>query len=317
MSLFTDRLGTVAASLDASDQRLLSKDIAAFSDSLESAITIDFRGETTFDQEAVRSLVDDFQRRIHFAAGQSFADDLVSSLQGGFAVLGDQKILVPRSYVGSNNAELLGRLPAEQLAQLGASVQASSPAAANRLVTLSQDQQLFATRLQAVAQMPQFGLTALSPQLRPVDGNGDGGNTGGGSSGGGGSGGGQGPVTVDLLKKIDQFLLGLKTAVPTQISWTVGPGICMDSATAHLLVDIVLGAAGPELIKIGTAAIAAGGGIAAGVLAGIAAAGGFATFIVVICAIIFTGWLASCITSRGACIHFPWWAGFGPVPFAR
>ena len=142
------------------------------------------------------------------------------------------------------------------------------------------------------------------------DNDGDGGD-------GGGTGGGVGKVLLDIAKAVPDFVTQcMPNITATQPSFSVGLGLCFDEACARKLAAILLAGGAPPLAAAGAAAVGAGS-VAAAVTAAVAAAGGWVTLIVVICVVIFSGWFSSCITSDGACIHFPWWAGFGPIPFAR
>ncbi len=124
-------------------------------------------------------------------------------------------------------------------------------------------------------------------------------------------------VSASLVQQVEDFVReDLPNASPTTISWTAGPGLCFTERGARRLVDILRAGGAPALASAASAAATAGG-ISAAVAAAVAAVGGWWVLIVAVCVVVFSGWLESVITTAGACVHFPWWAGFGPIPFGR
>ena len=330
MSLVSDRLATLALTLDPVDQRRLSADISNFAETMERVSTVDFRGQAKFDEASVRAAALDLQKRTEYAVGKDFPDELIAALKGGFTVPTGGGDPLPVTLLQSDR-DLSRRInfdqqlrsdtglpigpagPSSLLAKQSPSlarVLAATPPLAAQLDGGAIDRQIFEAHLNARAQVGN--VVASLARVNPT---GDGGGDGGGSGGGGG-----GPVvSADIIKQIETFVTScLPRLQPTQPSLSVGPGVCFDANCANTFNAILLASAGGTLAKAITAAIgAASAGIDAAVAAAVSSVGGWITLIVVVCVIVFSGWFASCITSRGACIHFPWWAGFGPVPFAR
>src|SRR5690349_8484672 len=170
MSLISDRLASLALVLDRADQQRLSADIATFARAVDGSSTIDFRGNVSFDETAVRAAAVDLQKRTDYAVGFDFPDELVSSFRGGFVLLNGRGDLLPLTHLRGDR-ELLGRLSTEQFRQLGVTAgldpaeSSAKPAdrnpalariASSQIATLQaalKNRQVFETHLSARAQV--------------------------------------------------------------------------------------------------------------------------------------------------------------------
>jgi hypothetical protein len=137
----------------------------------------------------------------------------------------------------------------------------------------------------------------------------------------GGGGGGGGFPTIPLIKDAYIWVTQCFPEISgVTLTATQGPGLCFNQQCGKSLCSLLRGGAAGPLGAAGVAALAslqAGAAVTAVISAGVAGAGGWVAFIVAVCVIVFSFWLDAVITSNGACIHFPWWAGFGPIPFGR
>ena len=307
------------------EQRALSNQLAAFSNSLSESVAINWdSGAVKFNEPNVRAAAEELQGATAFAVGAAFPDDLVMNLQGGIAVLDrERQDAVP--WAALRDPAVINRLSIDRLQKLGVSLAPADtvraeintrfsnvPSTIDEAVTANLVDALRERRVMATVEENQTRLAGILPQ-RPRDGN------GGDGGGGGGGGGGVGTTLLDLAKAVPDFVSQCMPYIsPTTTSVSVGLGLCFNEDCAWKLQRILMAGGAPSLSAVGAAAAGAiSGGLSAAVTAAIAAVGGWVAFIVAICVIIFSGWFASCITSDGACIHFPWWAGFGPIPFAR
>jgi hypothetical protein len=97
---------------------------------------------------------------------------------------------------------------------------------------------------------------------------------------------------------------------PHWATLTTGIGVELNRDCTVRLIQILRAGGLPTLTADGAALVARA---AAG--AAIAYIGGWPALIVAICAVVFSGWLELVLGDLGAVIHFPWWTGFGPVPY--
>jgi hypothetical protein len=154
-------------------------------------------------------------------------------------------------------------------------------------------------RVIAAAVENETRLASLLP-ARPPDG-GDGGTGGGGL----------GTIIVDILRAVPDWVRDcFPTMRPHWATLTTGIGVELNRDCTVRLIQILRGGGLPTLTAAGAAVVA---GAAAG--AAIASVGGWPALIVAICAVVFSGWLELVLGDLGAVIHFPWWTGFGPVPY--
>ena len=94
------------------------------------------------------------------------------------------------------------------------------------------------------------------------------------------------------------------------LDFTTGIGVELSRDCTLRLITILRAGGFPTLTAAGAALIA---GAAVG--AAVAAVGGWPALIVAACVVVFSGWLELVVGDLGAVIHFPWWAGFGPIPY--
>jgi len=309
MSTISDRINVLAMTLNPRAQRALSSRFTDFAENLESLVMIDWQtGQSQFDESALRDAVDELQQTTQFVLGGSFADYLVADLSSGFAILDrDRQDVVPWrrltdpltvSQLSEARLQALGvtAAPPQSIAQEISMRYQEAPSltidATSQLARALRDERLVSSALENTARISALLSGAAADVVTPSG-------------------------VEDILRQVEEFVGGcLRRFEPTTVSFSVGPGVCMDETCARLLDAILTAGGAAELGRAGAAAIAAGS-INAAITAAVAAVGGWVVFIVTICVVVFSRWFNSVITSNGACIHFPWWAGFGPVPFGR
>ena len=315
MLSLSDQLNTLAMGLPPEQRQQLAANVEEFARRLDSTTVVDWStGEVAFDEQSVRAAAEELQRSTSFAVGSTFPDDLTATLGGGLAVLdAERQDVVP--WRSLRDPVTVGRLSEKRLTALGVSlvdpalarteIGARFPSAPPTLTTETTAlliENLRTRRITDTVIQSQNRLATLLPART------------GGTSDSLSAGSADRLAIVDLVQ---QFLTeDVPLLAPTQISWTVGPGILLEERGARRLVSILRGGSLPQLATALTAAGAAGT-IGAGVAAAVAAVGGWWVLIALVCVLIFSGWLEAVITPRGAGIHFPWWAGFGPIPFGR
>jgi hypothetical protein len=274
-------------------------------------------GQAEFKEALVRSAAEELARATSYTLGTNFADEVVASLQGGFAVLGtpDQPDMIP--WRSLTDPAAVSNLSTSRLQALGVTVGESdavqaelrsrfpnAPAlidttVAGRLSNVLREQRVVATAVEN-----ETRLASLLPQ-RDRNGGGDGGDGDGGGGGGGGGGrGGGGEGIPDWIKDC------LPTMQPHWPTITTGIGVELNRDCTMGLITILQAGGFAPLTADGAARIAG-----AAVSAAIAAVGGWAALIVAACVVVFSGWLQLVVGDLGAVIHFPWWSGFGPIPY--
>lgn len=313
MPNISERLNTLAASLTPEQRRTLSTDLVEFARRLGRSTVIDWQnGKATYDEATVWAAAANLQHSTSYAIGSTFADDVTANLREGFAVLDrDHQDVVP--WRALTDRWLVDRLSEGRLQALGVSLSDPDSVRAEFAARFTTAPKSLATTTAATlidGLRDRQLVTAATVSRRSSNGAAT-------ARAGATDGGAALAFPADFAQDIQRFVReDLPAASPTTISWTVGPGICLTQQGARRLVSILRAGGLAGLAEAATAAAAAGG-VAAALVAAVAAVGGWWVLIVLISVVVFSGWLESVITPNGACIHFPWWAGFGPIPFGR
>lgn len=291
----------------------LNANIEAFRTQLEASYSVDWdTGATQVDEAAVFAAA----AALDYAGGPS-GTDLVATLNGGFAVIDSasrdgipwRTLSDPDAlrWVSKSRLKALGVADRANAADLLRARHITMPAFVDTAVLVDSVRDRTVDELMKAHSRLALDVTTMAGKADP----GDGGGKGGGAGGSGG--GGVPPITKDMITQATEFVANcLPKVTSTTVSATVGVGVCFDRECALTLSNILLGGGGSYLITAVNVAIKAGELAALGTLAG-----GWVGLIVAICITGFAIWLRSVTTSNGACIHFPWWAGHGPVPFGR
>jgi hypothetical protein len=312
-----DRINQLLGSSSPDAQAGIASSLASFGPRLDAMVAVDVStGQAEYEEALVRSAAEELARATSYTLGTNFADEVVASLQGGFAVLGtpEQPDIIP--WRSLTDPAAVSNLSTSRLQALGVTVgepdavQAelrsrfpNAPAlidttVAGRLSNVLREQRVVATAVEN-----ETRLASLLPARPP--------NGGGGEGGGGGGGGGLGPILVDIAKAVPDWIKDcFPTMRPHWATFTTGIGVELNRDCTLRLITILRAGGFPTLTAAGAALIA---GAAVG--AAVAAVGGWPALIVAACVVVFSGWLELVVGDLGAVIHFPWWAGFGPIPY--
>jgi hypothetical protein len=318
MPLVTDRINQLLGSSSSDAQAGIASSLASFGPRLDALVAVDLStGQAEFEEALVRSAAEELARTTSYTLGTNFADEVVASLQGGFAVLGtpDQPDMIP--WRSLTDPAAVSNLSTSRLQALGVTVgepdvvQAelrsrfpNAPALIDTMVAGRLSNVLREQRVVATAVENETRLASLLPQKN---------RNGGGDGGGGGEGGDGGldGILVDIAKAVPDWIKDcFPTMRPHWATWTTGIGVELNRDCTMRLITILRAGGFPTLAAAGAALIA---GAAVG--AAVAAVGGWPALIVAACVVVFSGWLELVVGDLGAVIHFPWWAGMGPIPY--
>jgi hypothetical protein len=274
-----ESLANAAVTRTQAEQRTLSTQLANFANRLQEGAAINWEtGAVEFDEADVLAAAEELQIGTSFAVGASFRDDLITTLRGGFAVIDrEKKDAVPWSAL--TDPVVVNRLPAERLQALGVSLAPSDfvrseigarfinvPPTIDETVTANLIGALRERRVLSTVEEGQSRLTGILPQ-RPPNGNG-----GDGGGGGGGGGGGAADIATAVAEFVSQCL---PNTTPTELSFSVGPGLCFDETCAWRLQRILSAGGAGTLAPAGAAALGSiGSGISAALTAAVASVGG-------------------------------------------
>jgi hypothetical protein len=331
MPIITDRLNALMLTSSPEAQRAIANSLTTFTQRLDAAASLDWNsGQAQFDENAVRAAAEELQRMTSYVVGTTFPDDVVSSIRGGFAVLrAEQRDAIPwRSLADPRAVSQLSDVRLQALGVTGGEPEAvrqeitarfpNLPPYIDTAVTARLSTALRDQRIVAAVQDNEARLAALLPtRSTEPEGGGVVAARGPGEGGEEGGVGGSGGVIWDLAQLVPDFVQHCFPRIETfGATVTRGFGFCMDRDCTLRLVRILRLGGAPLLTKGVLSAITTGS-LSAVLVAAILAAGGVAFLIVALCALVFSGWLEVVVSAQGACIHFPWWALFGPIPFGR
>ncbi|MFF3657684.1 hypothetical protein [Streptomyces olivochromogenes] len=331
----TERLSALMMSSSDEGRRVVAESLATFANRLDGSTEVDWStGEVRYDEAVIRSAAEDLQRSTAYAIGADFPQSLTENLRSGFVVLhGNGRELIPWNSL--RDPLVAQRISAAQLEALGVSAAEPEtirkemevrflavPGIIDAQVIKGLSNSLLDKRIVTASRSADARLGALmrarfegSPTPIMMREKPDGGDGSHDTAGGGGV----GKIVEDIVKLVPNFVTGcLPKIEPHWATLSTGVGIELDRSCALELVKILRGGGAPALAAAGAAAIGSvGAGISAALAAAVAAAGGWVTLIVAVCLLVFSGWLEAVISDAGAVIHFPWWAGFGPIPYGR